>query len=166
MNAVINQTEKELDIQEVLNWLEADSMVTTENAKMLRTLAVSPEYREKNALIVISERQWVDQRDGHSVLDLEVLTIWLSDRVQLPYYRIDPLKIDVTKVTSVMSYAYASRFNILPISLDDQFITVATAEPFVKEWEQELSRINTKSFKRVVANPDEISRYLLVLYGF
>ena len=164
MNAVINQTEKELDIQEVLNWLEEDSMVTTENAKMLRTLAVSPEYREKNALIVIAERQWVDQRDGHSVLDLEVLTIWLSDRVQLPYYRIDPLKIDVTKVTSVMSYAYASRFNILPISLDDQFITVATAEPFVKEWEQELSRINTKSFKRVVANPDEISRYLLEFY--
>jgi len=164
MNAVINQTEKELDIQEVLSWLEEDGMVTAENAKMLRMLAVSPEYQEKNALIVIAERQWVDQRDEHGVLDLEVLTVWLSDRAQLPYYRIDPLKIDVTKVTSVMSYAYASRFNILPISLDDQFITVATAEPFVKEWEQELSRINTKSFKRVVANPDEISRYLLEFY--
>jgi len=164
MNAVINQTEKELDIQEVLSWLEEDGMVTAENAKMLRMLAVSPEYQEKNALIVIAERQWVDQRDEHGVLDLEVLTVWLSDRAQLPYYRIDPLKIDVTKVTSVMSYAYASRFNILPISLDDQFITVATAEPFVKEWEQELSRINKKSFKRVVANPDEISRYLLEFY--
>lgn len=164
MNAVINQTEKELDIQEVLSWLEEDGMVTAENAKMLRMLAVSPEYQEKNALIVIAERQWVDQRDEHGVLDLEVLTVWLSDRAQLPYYRIDPLKIDVTKVTSVMSYAYASRFNILPISIDDQFITVATAEPFVKEWEQELSRINKKSFKRVVANPDEISRYLLEFY--
>ena len=164
MNAVINQTEKELDIQEVLSWLEEDGMVTAENAKMLRMLAVSPEYQEKNALIVIAERQWVDQRDEHGVLDLEVLTVWLSDRAQLPYYRIDPLKIDVTKVTSVMSYAYASRFNILPISIDDQFITVATAEPFVKEWEQELSRINQKTFKRVVANPDEISRYLLEFY--
>ncbi len=164
MNAVMKQNDKVLDIQSVINWLEEDAMVTAENAKMLRTLAVSPQYHEKNALIVIAERQWIDQRDGRSVLDLESLTVWLADRAKLPYCRIDPLKIDVSKVTSVMSYAYASRFNILPISIDDQFITVATAEPFVKEWEQELSRINQKSFKRVVANPDEISRYLLEFY--
>ena len=164
MNAVMNQSEKELDILEVLNWLEEDSMVTAENAKMLRTLAVSPEYTEKNALIVIAERQWIDQRDEHKLLDLESLTVWLSERVNLPYYRIDPLKIDVPTVTSVMSYAYASRFNILPISVDDQYITVATTEPHVKEWEHELSRINKKSFKRVVANPDEIARYLLEFY--
>jgi general secretion pathway protein E len=164
MNAVMNQSEKELDIQEILNWLEEDSMVTAENAKMLRTLAVASEYREKNALIVIAERQWVDQRDERSLLDLESLTVWLADRVKLPYCRIDPLKIDVSKVTSVMSYAYASRFNILPIAVDDQFITVATTEPFVKEWENELSAINQKTFKRVVANPDEIARYLLEFY--
>jgi len=164
MNAVIKQSDKELEIQSVINWLEEDVMVTAENAKMLRTLAVSVEYQEKNALIVIAERQWVDQRDGRSLLDLESLTIWLADRVQLPYCRIDPLKIDVSKVTSVMSYAYASRFNILPIAVDDQFITVATTEPFVKEWEHELSTINQKTFKRVVANPDEIARYLLEFY--
>jgi len=164
MNAVMNQSEKELDIQEILNWLEEDGMVTAENAKMLRTLAVATEYREKNALIVIAERQWVDQRDERSLLDLEALTVWLAARVELPYCRIDPLKIDVSKVTSVMSYAYASRFNILPIAVDDQFITVATTEPFVKEWENELSAINQKTFKRVVANPDEIARYLLEFY--
>jgi len=164
MNAVIKQSDKELEIQSVINWLEEDVMVTAENAKMLRTLAVSVEYQEKNALIVIAERQWIDQRDGRSLLDLESLTIWLADRVKLPYCRIDPLKIDVSKVTSVMSYAYASRFNILPIAVDDQFITVATTEPFVKEWEHELSTINQKTFKRVVANPDEIARYLLEFY--
>jgi len=164
MNAVIKQNDKELDIQSVINWLEEDSMVTAENAKMLRTLAVSPEYQEKNALIVIAERQWIDQRDERSLLDLEALTVWLSDRVKMPYCRIDPLKIDVSKVTSVMSYAYASRFNILPVAVDDQFITVATTEPFVTEWENELSAINKKTFKRVVANPDEISRYLLEFY--
>jgi len=164
MNAVMKQNNKELEIQSVINWLEEDAMVTAENAKMLRTLAVSAEYQEKNALIVIAERQWVDQRDERSLLDLESLTVWLADRVKLSYCRIDPLKIDVSKVTSVMSYAYASRFNILPIAVDEQFITVATTEPFVTEWEHELSAINKKTFKRVVANPDEISRYLLEFY--
>ncbi|HEY9202112.1 MAG TPA: GspE/PulE family protein [Gammaproteobacteria bacterium] len=165
MNAVIYQTEKKLDIQEVLDWLEADGLVTAENARMLRMLAVAAEYKNRNALLVIAERQWVNQQDTHRLLDLEFLTSWLAQRVELPYLRIDPLNIDVTKVTEVMSYAYASRFNILPVSVDAQSITVATTEPFISEWEHELSRINShKKFVRVIANPDEISRYLLEFY--
>lgn len=165
MNAVINQAEKKLDIQEVLDWLEADDLVTAENARMLRMLAVAAEYKNRNALLVIAERQWVNQQEPHRLLDLEFLTSWLAQRVELPYLRIDPLNIDVTKVTEVMSYAYASRFNILPVSVDSQSITVATAEPFVSEWEHELSRINShKKFVRVIANPDEIARYLLEFY--
>lgn len=164
MNAVIQQSEKKLEIHEVLKWLEDEGMVTNENAHMLRTLAVEKEYQEKNPLIVIAERQWIDQRNGHSLLTLEVLSSWLAEKVDIPYHRIDPLKIEVAKVTSVMSYAYAARFNILPISVDDKFITIATAEPFVKEWEQELSRINSQEFKRVISNPDDISRYLLEFY--
>ena len=164
MNAVINQSEKKLDILDVLKWLEDDGMVEEDNVTMLRTLAVGSEYQEKNPLRVIADRQWIDQRNGHSLLSLELLTTWLAEKVSMPYYRIDPLKIEVAKVTNVMSYAYAQRFNILPISVDDRFITIATTEPFVKEWEHELSRINQKSFKRVIANPEEISRYLLEFY--
>ncbi|MCW9046714.1 MAG: GspE/PulE family protein [Gammaproteobacteria bacterium] len=164
MNAVIQQSEKKLDIHEVLKWLENDGMVSNENAHMLRTLAVGKEYQEKNPLCVIAERQWIDQRNKSSLLTLEVLATWLAEKVDIPYHRIDPLKIEVGKITAVMSYAYAARFNILPISVDDQFITIATAEPFVKEWEQELSRINNKEFRRVISNPDDISRYLLEFY--
>ncbi|HED35875.1 MAG TPA: type II/IV secretion system protein [Gammaproteobacteria bacterium] len=165
MSAVMNQNEKRLDIQEVLTWLEDDEMVSGENVRMLRTLAIGSEYREKNALCVIAERNWVDQRNGRSLLGIDMLATWLAEKVEMPYYRIDPLKIEVGKVTSVMSYAYASRFNILPISVDDKFITIATAEPFVKEWEHELSRINHKEFKRVISSPDDIARYLLEFYA-
>ncbi len=164
MNAVVKQGEKKLDIQLVINWLQDDGMVSEDNAQMLRTLAVAKEYQEKNALCVIADRQWTDQRSKSSQLSLEVLTEWLAARVDMPYLRIDPLKIDVPSVTGVMSYAYAQRFNILPVSVDDKFITVATAEPFVTEWEHELSRINHKEFKRIIANPEEISRYLLEFY--
>ena len=164
MNAVINPSEKKLDIHEVLKWLEEDGMVTEENAHMLRTLAGAQEYRKKNALRVIADRQWIDQRNEHSLLTLESLVTWLAEKVDIPYCRIDPLKIEVAKVTDVMSYAYAARFNILPVSVDDKFITVATAEPFVKEWENELSRINNRIFKRVLANPEDIERYLLEFY--
>ena len=164
MNAVIDTRDRKLNLHEVLGWLEQEGMVSKDNAHMLRTVAVTKEYTERSPLLVIAERQWIDERDHHTPLTLEYLSLWLSQKVDLPYFRIDPLKIEVRKVTAVMSYAYAARFNILPVKVDHDVITVATAEPFEKEWETELSRINKKSFQRVITNPEEISRYLLEFY--
>ena len=165
MNAVINSKSGKLDLHEVLDWMEQDGLVSVDNTQMLRTLATTEEYTGKNPLLVIAERQWMDQRDERTALSLEFLSVWLAEKVQLPYYRVDPLKINVAAVTSVMSYAYAARFNILPIKVEQDCITVATAEPFEKEWEHELSRINHCRFERVITNPDDISRYLLEFYS-
>ena len=164
MNAVIDNKDRKLDLHEVLSWLEEDGIVSKDNAHMLRTVAIGKEYTEKNPAIVIAGRQWIDLRDGHTLVSLEFLAEWLATKVELPYYRIDPLKIEVGKVTGIMSYAYAARFNILPVKVEADTITVATAEPFEKEWEAELSRIKNKTFKRVIANPDDIERYLLEFY--
>jgi len=164
MNAVVDNQERKLDLHQVLTWLEQDGIVSADNAHMLRTVAIGREYTDKHPLIIIADRQWLDQRDQHTPLSLEFLTLWLAEKVNIPYCRIDPLQIEVSKVTSVMSYAYAARFNILPIKVDPQYITVATAQPFEKEWEAELSRIKNINFKRVIANPDDIARYLLEFY--
>lgn len=164
MNAVIDTKDRKLDLHEVLTWLEQDGIVSKDNAHMLRTIAIGKEYTKKHPVEVIANRQWLDERDQHTPVSLELLTLWLSEKVSMPYFRIDPLKIDVSKVTGVVSYAYAARFNILPIKVNADSITVATSEPFEREWEHELSRINNRAFKRVISNPDDISRYLLEFY--
>ena len=164
MNAVIDNTDRKLDLHEVLTWLEQDGLASADNAHMLRTVAMGKEYDSKHPLLVIAERNWLDLRDEHKPLTLEYLTVWLAERVKLPYLRIDPLKIEVSKVTGLMSYAYAARFNILPVKVEGDTVTVATAQPYEKEWEQELGRIKNKKFELVIANPDDIERYLLEFY--
>ena len=165
MNAVIeNKINRKLDIDEILTWLEQDGMVDAENAKMLRTVAVGSAYEEKNPLQVIASRNWKDAKRSLP-LTLDMLTEWMADRVEMAYYRIDPLKIEVARVTEVMSYAYAARYNVLPVSVEAGAITVATAQPFDREWEIELSRIHNKEFRLVIANPEDIARYLLEFYA-
>jgi general secretion pathway protein E len=164
MKTTTNKKDRKLTLQEVLGWLEHDGIVSKENAHMLRTLAVGKQYTSRHPLLVIAERNWVDQRNKHASLTIEVLTVWLAERVELPYFRIDPLKIEVSKITALMSYAYAARFNILPVKVEADSITVATAEPFEKEWERELTQMKNKEFKIVITNPDDISRYLLEFY--
>jgi general secretion pathway protein E len=166
MNAVFDNNTKQdqhLEVHDILKWLEEDEMVDADNAHMLRTLAVGAEYKKKNPLEIIASRNWVDQ-NTQKVMTLDSLTKWFSERVDLPYLRIDPLKIEVAEVTEVMSYAYAARFNVLPIKVDATTITVATAQPFERDWEAELSRIHNKEFKRVISNPDDIRRLLLEFY--
>ena len=166
MNAVFDNNIKHnqhLEVHDILKWLEEDEMVDTESAHMLRTLAGAAEYKKKNPLEVIAGRNWVNLKTK-KVLTLDLLTRWMAERVELPFVRIDPLKIEVAEVTEVMSYAYAARYNVLPIKVDATTITVATAQPFERDWEAELSRIHNKEFKLVISSPDDIRRLLLEFY--
>jgi general secretion pathway protein E len=164
MNAVMdNQKHRKMDLHEILTWMEQDGLVDAENAHMLRTIAVGAQYSKKHPLQIIAERNWKHPEHAE-LLSLPVLTEWFAGRVGLPHERIDPLKIDVKAVTDVMSYAYAARFNVLPIRVDDTVITVATTQPYDREWMEELGRIHRKEFKLVISNPEDISRYLLEFY--
>ncbi|MBT8132965.1 MAG: type II/IV secretion system protein, partial [Gammaproteobacteria bacterium] len=125
MSAVFDNNikqDQQLEVSDILKWLEEDEMVDIENAQMLRTLAVDAEYKKKNPLEVIAERNWINLTT-QKLLTLDLLTQWFADRVELPYVRIDPLKVEVAEVTEVMSYAYAARFNVLPIKVDSTTIT-------------------------------------------
>jgi len=166
MNAVFDNNIKHnqhLEVHDILSWLEEDGMVDVDNAQMLRTLAVSNEYKKKNPLEVIADRKWMDLTT-QKPLTLDTLTKWMAGKVDIPFVRIDPLKVEVAEVTEVMSYAYAARFNVLPIHVDSTSITVATAQPFERDWEAELSRIHNKEFKVVISSPDDIRRLLLEFY--
>ncbi|MCW8852302.1 MAG: hypothetical protein OQK44_06505, partial [Gammaproteobacteria bacterium] len=61
MSAVFDNNTKQsqhLEVDDILKWLEEDEMVDVENSQMLRTLAVDAEYKKKNPLEVIAERNW------------------------------------------------------------------------------------------------------------
>ncbi len=78
----------------------------------------------------LATQQLTDLLHPGRKLDLEALTVWLAQWVQLPYVRIDPLKIDVAAVTPLMSYAFAKRHKILAIAADSTCVTIASAQPF------------------------------------
>lgn len=153
-----------LTLTEVLKMLVADHWVSSSEAKALS--AERKLYRgDVHPLVVIGEQQWKSLQPPHPVLTTEVLTEWLADKADLEYLHIDPLKIDFSSVTDVMSSAYAGRFKILPVGVTASEVVVATAEPFMREWEKEMQPILRKDIRRVVANPVDIARYLVEFYN-
>jgi general secretion pathway protein E len=150
--------ERRITFREVIRGLLEDGLIDRRQAQRLS--AAETDGRDEHPLVRVAELELDSAAEPGTTLDLERLTRWLAARAHLPYMRIDPLNIDVSDVTRLIKRSYASRFNILPVHVLGKRVTVATAEPWVREWESELGRTLDLEFHRVIASPVAIRRYL------
>jgi general secretion pathway protein E len=143
--------------QQLVEWLSDDAVISQEEAR--RTIArCSQAESAQHPLVRLASVAMTRAADGKP-LDIEMLTQYLAGRGQMEYLRIDPLKVDVAKVADVMSAAYAERHRVLPVQVTANEVVVATAEPFVADWIDEVERQSRRTVRRVVANPQDIQRY-------
>jgi general secretion pathway protein E len=154
---------RRLDLQTIFSWLLSDGIVEKDKVKahfaqaqgILKNAAGS-----MHPLTAVAQCKLVSHQPPHRLLTLDVLSEWCAAKVGLPFIRIDPLKIDFTKVADVMSASYAARFNILPVDISATTLTVATADPFSTEWEAEIAKLARRRIELVLANPLDISQYI------
>ncbi|MCL2524038.1 MAG: GspE/PulE family protein [Betaproteobacteria bacterium] len=159
----LSAPEHRLTLAEVLHMLVDDGLVAAAAADALKL--ERPRNDKAHPLVVIADQKWRSLQPPGRLLGLATLTEWLAARCKLEYQHIDPLKIDFTGVADVMSSAYAARFNILPVRVTAHEVVIATAEPFIREWVDELKRVLRKDIRRVLANPEDISRYLVEFFN-
>ena len=156
--------ERRLTLVEVVDWLVEDRLVEAAAAEQMKK--ERRYYRgSQHPLVIIAEQKWKSPGPAGRPLTLDALSEWLARRVGMEYLHIDPLKIDFSAVTEVMSSAYATRFRVLPVGVSAKEAVIATAEPYVREWERELSGILKLGIKRVIANPADIERYQVEFYN-
>ncbi len=156
--------EHRLALSEVLQGLVADGVVLKPEADKLiadRRLRGA----DHHPLVVVADQKWRSRKPPHKLVSLEWLTEWLAAQTGMDYYHIDPLKINFSAVTEVMSNHYAARFKILPVEVNSRETVIATSEPYLKEWEKELKQMLRLEIRRVIANPLDISRYQVEFYN-
>jgi len=154
-----------LNFRTILRHLVQDGIITQKDAKRVVERPVSNDAENLHPLELIAQVRINRASPPHEALSMESLLQWLAKRTGLTYLRIDPLKVDVTAVTNLVTYAYSSRYKILPVEVTADKVIIATADPFDREWEEELSRILRKKICKVLANPIDISRYLIEFYA-
>lgn len=142
---------------QLVEWLSEDGVISPEQAR--RTIARCSQAESAQHPLVRLAAVAMERASDGKPLDIETLTQYLAQRAGLDYLRIDPLKVDVGKVADTMSAAYAERHKVLPVQVTSGEVVVATAEPFVTDWIDEVERQAKRSVRRVVANPQDIHRY-------
>ena len=151
-----------VNLQQLFSWLLEDGVVIKDEVKTNYAQAQAI-YRSASAamhpLTAIAQCKLKSAFPPHRLITLDWLSEWMAAKLGMPFYRIDPLKIDFTKVADVMSATYAARFRILPVELTLTELIVATAEPGAAEWEAEIAKVSRRKVKLVISNPLEIAQY-------
>ncbi len=150
-------TDRRLRVEDILKLMVADALVTAADADRL---ARSRTHRFDHPLELIADQKWRSLVAPRPMMTLDWLVEWLAGKLGVPYHHIDPLKIDLVAVTNTMSNAYAERYRILPVAVSKGELMVATGEPFVRSWADELEKILHLRIILVFANPQDIKRFV------
>lgn len=156
---------KSASLEGILEQLVKQGMVEADKAKMISTLVSVNDRKNLHPIEIVASRNWKNKLNPEQILSLDLLTHWLSNQSGMKIYHFDPLKMDVGSCTSLMSYAYASRFKILPVEVTPTEVTIAVSDPYDTEWLDEIRRIIKQPIKLVLANPKQLKNYLLEFYS-
>ena len=158
---------RKLTLEGVLEDLVADNLVSSEDASR-----VLNDRRSNGAngvvqhpLVVIGNHKLKDPRSPIKTLSVAALTEWLAEKTGIPYMHIDPLKIDFAAVTKLVTTVYAQRYHILPVLVTAREVTIATCEPYVRDWEDQLRQMLRLEIKCVLSNPADIQNYIVEFFN-
>ncbi len=161
MHAVVQ--EHKLSLRETLAILRRLQVL---NARTIERIEAGADPRDgRHPFVHIAAYNLNSGGETNFPLTVETITRLVAEATKLPYYRIDPLKIDVTAITALVPQAYATRFQFLPVEVTEHAVTIVTAQPFVREWETEIEPILKRKIVRALANPQDIERYIQEFYG-
>ncbi|WP_422450544.1 MULTISPECIES: GspE/PulE family protein [unclassified Endozoicomonas] len=153
-----------LDLAMVVSDLVRSKHIEQATADDILSRPRTPEQVRLHPLEYLAELELEDLCHPGNKLDIERLCQWLAELAGQDYFHIDPLKIDATAITPIMSHAFAMRHQILAVEVTSTEIVVASAQPWHRIWEDNLRHVNRREIRRVVANPTDIRRYTVEFY--
>jgi general secretion pathway protein E len=104
--------------------------------------------------------------DDSRVLDEELIFQTLADEWEIPFKKIDPLKLDLNLVTTTIPRSFAMKHLVLPIAIKDGCLTVATPNPFNVEVMEDIARAGQLKVKVVVTSKSDIIKLINEFFGF
>ncbi|MCK5881134.1 MAG: type II/IV secretion system protein, partial [Sinobacterium sp.] len=155
--------ERNLDLRSLLMDLQREAVLSPDDVDAILARPRSIEDGRKHPVNYIGELRVTNQKTG-KILDVESLVGWVASQAGQDYFNIDPLKIRATDVTQVMSFAFAQKHKILAVEVTANEIKVASCQPFLSAWVENLSHVSNKTITRVFANPADVEKFTTEFY--
>lgn len=101
------------------------------------------------------------------ILTEDGITQAVAEAINIPYKRLDPLKLNMDVVTSLIPRPFAQKYTIVAIEQEGDAMTLAVADPYnIEEAIENLSRTKRLKIKLVVSSKSDIQKIVREFYGF
>jgi general secretion pathway protein E len=99
-------------------------------------------------------------------LDEETIYQALAHHWDMPFYKIDPLKLDLNVVTTTIPRSFAMKHLVLPVDVKDGVLTVAMPDPFNLEVLDDIAMASKLRVQVVVSPKSDIIKLINEFFGF
>jgi general secretion pathway protein E len=116
-----------------------------------------------DALVALNVKR---RDDPAKTLDEDTIFQTLASSWDIPFVKIDPLKLDLNIVTTTIPITFAKKHLVLPIEVNQGKLTVATPNPFNLEVFEDITRASQKQVTAVVSPRSDIVKLIEEFFGF
>jgi general secretion pathway protein E len=99
-------------------------------------------------------------------IDDFLLARLIAEDARLPFYKIDPLKLDMEMIESKISRPFARKHRMVPVSIRDGKLIVAVVNPFDTVAIQSYRELTRQDFEVVVSAESDVMSVINEQYGF
>ena len=99
-------------------------------------------------------------------LDEDTVFQALAREWDIPYIKLDPLKLNLHLVTSTVHRSFALKNLVIPLEVKDGELLVATPYPHNREVMDDLKRVVSMNIRAVVTSKSDTLKYLHEFFGF
>ena len=122
--------------------------------------------QEISLIDIIDSLQLKLPDNDSAYLTEELIMKAIAKRLNLPYLKIDPLKLDSDIVTKIISKPYAIKHQIAPMKLVGNMLTIATSNPFDREGADGIKQLKGYDVEIMVSSKSDIMKIITEFYGF
>ena len=99
-------------------------------------------------------------------LDEETIYQILAKEWKIPYFKLDPLKLDLNIVTTTIPRSFAMKHLVLPVEIKDGILTVAAPDPFNLVVLDDISMASKLRVQVAVSPKSDVIRIINEFFGF
>jgi len=152
-----------LNHKSILKAMFKDRMISVAEAKRIDANLLNTNSAPSHPLVGIARGLPAHIETGQNIT-LEPLCEWFAKKLNIDYFYIDPLNIDIASVTSVIASEYAKKHGILAVKANRDTVTLAVKNPLDLSWKDNLEKLLRKEIQIVFSNPLEVDRYVNEFY--
>lgn len=150
-------SDRSLTLRDVLSPLVKTNLVPAAEAeRWLKLWARSTEH----PLSLLADATINDKQALGKKVTFDELASIVAKSLGLEYMRVDPTKVNLEVVGTLIPHAYAERLGICAVEMDDERVVVVTAEPLERGWVDEIGAQTRRRVELRLGSPRQILHLL------